>query len=85
MRGLYHSVSGHVHSMEGLGERELTDGWFCHVGVASEAEHMLLKSVYGISLRSSVPTKCQPHLHLCPNVLFLYIFLNICIYLVHRT
>lgn len=47
MRGLYHSVSSHVHSMEDLGERELTSGWFCQVGVVTEAEHVLLKSGCG--------------------------------------
>lgn len=82
MRGLYCSVSGHVHSMEGLGKRELSGGWFCHVCVATVAEHMLWKSVCGISLRSSMPTKCQPATpplaSLCPVFIYfskyMYIF-----------
>lgn len=63
MRGLYHSVSSHVHRMEDLSRR-----------CSHCREHMLLTSVCGISLRPRVPTKCQPHLHLPPSVLFLYIF-----------
>ena len=85
----YHSLSIHTHTMEDLGSSDQYVNEFCLIDVtplrpSKQDATCFQNQIVGFLRRSMCPLYAS-HTSTCLSLsYFLYIFLNICIYLVHR-